>query len=233
MKLEKKVDLALVLSSIAVLLSVYLMAVGVSTSQQPASGPDAFFLEQAREAGIRKRAFEQCLVSPEIDARIQEESAEAGRLGGNGTPFNVIQAPDGTLVPLPGAYPYEAFTDIIDRALAGELTQEEIDNAPDGSTMRPFDAERDYFKGSADAEITIFEYSDYECPFCARVHPVLNQVVANYPNVNWVYRNLPLSFHEQAVPAARAALCIGQEKGNDAFWTFTDTLLANQSVLQS
>ena len=231
MTLEQKVDLAFLLGIIGTVLSLYTIIFGGGTKVVE-TGPEAFYLSQAKEAGIRTKTFEQCIASPEIEARINEEIAEVNGIGGSGTPYNVIATQDGLLVPLPGAYPYEAFADIIDRALAGELTDEEIANSASINDIRPFDPERDYFKGPADAEITIYEWSDYECPFCSRVHPSLQQVVDTYPNVNWVYRNLPLSFHQQAMPAAKAALCIGQEKGNDAFWEFTDTLFADQSVLQ-
>lgn len=231
MKLEHKVNLALTLGILGSVLGIIALTTGTGGSV-PATGPDAFYQAEAKEAGIRSKTFEQCIANPEIEARINEEIAEAGRIGGQGTPFNVIQTPDDLLIAVPGAYPYEAFADIIDRALAGELTEEEKASAISIDDIRPFDANRDYFKGPADAEITIYEWSDYECPYCARVHPSLQQVVDTYPNVNWVYRNLPLSFHPQAMPAAKAALCIGQEKGNDAFWQFTDKVFQDQSVLQ-
>lgn len=230
--MEHKTNIALALGVIAIILSIIALTVGGGT-KTVATGPDAFYLAQAKEAGVKKKTFEKCMASPEIEARIEEEMAEAARIGGQGTPFNVIETPDGTLVPLPGAYPYEAFTDLIDRALAEELTEEELANSYTTEDIRPFDPERDYFKGPADAEITIYEWSDYECPFCARVHPTLQQIVDTYPNVNWVYRHLPLTtLHPQAMPAAKAALCIGQEEGNEGFWQFTDAVFADQSVLQ-
>jgi len=231
MKLEHKTNLALGLGVIAIVLSVIALSMGGGTKIVE-SGPDAFYVAQAKEAGIKTKTFEKCMESPEINARINQDIAEAGRIGGEGTPFNVIALADGTLVPLPGAYPYETFADLIDRGMAGELTEDELANSYSIEDIRAFDPEVDYFKGDVNAEITIYEWSDYECPFCSRVHPTLQRVVDTYPNVNWVYRNLPLSFHAQATPAAKAALCIGQEEGNDAFWQFTDTLFADQSVLQ-
>lgn len=230
MKLEHKTNLALVLGAVAIILSIIALSTGGTKVVE--TGPDAFYKAQAKEAGIRSKTFEQCLASDEINARINRDIAEANSIGGTGTPFNVIEIPDGTLIPIPGAYPYEAFADLIDRALAGELTEEELANSYNIEDIRAFDPEYDYFKGPADAEVTIYEWSDYECPYCAAVHPTLQRVVDTYPNVNWVYRNLPLSFHPQATPAAKAALCIGEEEGNEAFWNFTDTLFADQSVLQ-
>ena len=229
--LQQRANTALFLGVVATILAIVALSTGGTKVVE--TGPDAFYLAQAKEAGIRKSTFEKCMESPEIAQRISDEAQEAASIGGTGTPFNIIETPDGTLVPLSGAYPYEAFADLIDRALAGELTEEELANSYNIEDIRAFDPEVDYFKGPADAEITIYEWSDYECPFCARVHPTLQRVVDTYPNVNWTYRHLPLtSIHPQAVPAAAAALCIGQEEGNDAFWSFTDAVFADQSVLQ-
>ena len=83
--------------------------------------------------------------------------------------------------------------------------------------------------GNPDAETTIVEFSDYECPYCARVHPTLKLVVDESDGkVNWEYRHLPLSIHATAKPAAIAAECVADLAGNDAFWQYSEVLLANQ-----
>lgn len=228
---EQKINLALALGAIGTILSIFLLASGAHI-QPPETGPDAFYRSQAREYGIRKSTFNTCIEDPSIEARVDEEINEAARLGGQGTPFNVIVSESGQMVALPGAYPYQAFMDIINRMKAGELTAEELGSIPEGASMRGFSKERDYFKGNADAPITIFEYSDYECPYCASVHSTLQQVVDTNEDVKWVYRHLPLSFHEQAKPAAIAALCIGKEAGNEGFWGFTDAVFEDQSLLE-
>lgn len=93
--------------------------------------------------------------------------------------------------------------------------------------------EDDYIRGDVDAELTIIEYSDYECPFCQRFHPTMAQVMDEYAGkVRWVYRHFPLtSIHPQATPAAVAAECAGELGGNDSFWEMTDALFENQSTL--
>jgi protein-disulfide isomerase len=87
--------------------------------------------------------------------------------------------------------------------------------------------------GKRDAPVTIVEFSDFQCPFCSRVEPTLQQVRTTYgpDKVRIIWKNQPLSFHEKAKPAAEAAMTVFQLKGNDAFWKFHDTAFKNQSQL--
>jgi protein-disulfide isomerase len=80
------------------------------------------------------------------------------------------------------------------------------------------------------AKLTLVEYSDLECPFCSRFHPVLTQITAEYGSkVAWVYRQFPLSqIHPQALPAAIASECVASKKGNEAFKTFINYIFTNQ-----
>lgn len=87
----------------------------------------------------------------------------------------------------------------------------------------------DHVRGPDDAEITIIEYSDFECPFCGRFHPTMLQVMDAYAGkVRWVLRHFPLSFHPQAEPAALAAECAGEQ---GKFWEFADDMFVNQESL--
>ena len=96
--------------------------------------------------------------------------------------------------------------------------------APSAKSVTP-PGKDDYIRGNENAEITIIEWSDYECPFCARHHPTVQALVDEYDGkVNWVYRHFPLSFHPNAQPTAEAAECAGEQGGSDAFWAFTDAV---------
>lgn len=86
--------------------------------------------------------------------------------------------------------------------------------------------------GDANAPVTIIEFSDYQCPFCARFwSDTLPQIKKNYIDtgkVKLVYRDLPLSFHANAQSAAEAAEC-ADDQGK--FWEMHDKLFANYNSL--
>mgnify|MGYP001581057633 FL=1 len=93
----------------------------------------------------------------------------------------------------------------------------------------PAVTDKDHIRGSKDAKVVLIEYSDFECPFCERHHPSLEQAIEEYgDDVAWVYRHFPLSFHPEAKPAAVASEC-ASEQGK--FWEFADAMFANQSSL--
>ena len=73
----------------------------------------------------------------------------------------------------------------------------------------------DSIKGEADAPVTIVEFSDYECPFCARFYTgAYEQIKTEYIDtgkVKFVYRDFPLNFHPNAQKAAEAAECAGEQ----------------------
>lgn len=83
--------------------------------------------------------------------------------------------------------------------------------------------------GDPKAPITIIEFSDVECPFCARLHPTLEQLVLQSEGqVQWEYRHLPLPTHRNAELGAAATECVGHLTDNDTFWSYLDTILKNQ-----
>jgi protein-disulfide isomerase len=92
----------------------------------------------------------------------------------------------------------------------------------------PPPSQDDHLYGDLDAAVTLIEYSDFECPFCKRFHGTAKQLVdASNGQVNWVYRHFPLGFHNPgAQKQAEAAECAAELGGNEAFWTFTDTIYA-------
>ena len=83
----------------------------------------------------------------------------------------------------------------------------------------------DSVKGDKDAPVTIVEFSDYECPFCTKFYDQsLQQIEKNYIDtgkVKFIYRDFPLSFHQNAQKAAEAAECAGEQ---DKYFEMHDLL---------
>ena len=95
--------------------------------------------------------------------------------------------------------------------------------APGALAVPSVDFAKDHIRGSKDATLAVIEYSDFECPFCKRVHPTYQQIMQQYDGkVLWVYRHFPLSFHKNSEQEAEASECAGELGGNEAFWKFTD-----------
>ena len=69
-----------------------------------------------------------------------------------------------------------------------------------------------FTKGSAKAKITLVEFSDLQCPYCAQLSPILDAVVRDYPGeVRLVFKHFPLSFHSQARAAGAAGIAAGKQ----------------------
>ncbi|MEP7270326.1 MAG: thioredoxin domain-containing protein [Acidobacteriota bacterium] len=74
------------------------------------------------------------------------------------------------------------------------------------------------FLGTSEAPITIYEYSDFQCPYCRRAAATVRKVLETYQGkVKVIFRHLPLPIHPQAFGAAQAAYCADDEKGFAAY----------------
>lgn len=101
-----------------------------------------------------------------------------------------------------------------------------------GKTLvRPFDPDRDHFKGDPDAVITLVEYGDFECPFCSRATGSIDDVIAHYGSrIRVVWRHLPLTrVHPHAVEAALASEAAALQ---GAFFKLAPTMFSHQDHLE-
>jgi protein-disulfide isomerase len=86
--------------------------------------------------------------------------------------------------------------------------------------------------GPADAPVMIIEFTDLQCPYCARfardTWPLLRERYVDTGKIRFATRDLPLPIHEFALPAAVAARCAGQQ---GKFWEYREALFRDQSLL--
>jgi protein-disulfide isomerase len=87
--------------------------------------------------------------------------------------------------------------------------------------------------GGKDAKVTIVEFSDFQCPFCAKGADILKEIKKKYgTKVKVAFKNFPLPFHNHAEQAAVAGLC-ANEQGSDYFWKMHDEMFINQDALDA
>lgn len=192
-------------------------------------------LTSAKDLGLDTKKFEQCLSSEDKKAIVQADMAVASELGVQGTPGFFI---NGRF--LGGAFPFEAFKEIIDKEIAGTATDNCEDYSEEMQTYCSDPANAGFIpearevavgnsavKGKADAKVTIVEFSDFECPFCVRAFPTVQQIVETYPNdVRLVYKHLPLTnIHPNAERAAIASEC-ARDQGK--FWELHDKMFSTE-----
>lgn len=106
---------------------------------------------------------------------------------------------------------------------------------PSQPSMVTASADDDARWGDEDAPVEIIEFSDFQCPYCSRALPALDQIKTTYgEDVSIVYRDLPLvSIHPMAQKAAEAAECVQDKGGDEDFWKFHDKMFANQQALSN
>jgi protein-disulfide isomerase len=205
----------------------------------------------ASEIGLDVAKFKAAIDNPKTKAVVEADMKVANNFGVGGTPAFFINGHS-----FSGAYPLESFKMAIDEdikkvdamlaagtpraSLYATLIKDGLDKAaPRKEEARPGEPQAGEaykaevkgapIKGAKDALVTIVQFSDFQCPFCSRVEPTIDQVMKEYAGkVRVAWRNLPLPFHDKAKPAAIAAMA-ANEQGK--FWQMHDILFKNQQAL--
>ena len=107
--------------------------------------------------------------------------------------------------------------------------------APTQQSIIDVSTDDDSILGDPNAPVTIIEFSDYECPFCARFYlntlPQLKSEYIDTGKVRLIYRDFPLGFHQNAQKAAEATEVARELGGDNAFWKMHDKIFENQDAL--
>lgn len=139
------------------------------------------------------------------------------------------------IIVIGGAYVYTNWDQYATTTLAKNViegTKTEVTPEREKALVDPRRSEHRLVQGGTDPQVTIVEFSDFECPFCSRLHPTLEKIVETYgDDVAWEYRHLPLVSHPNARSSAIASECVADIAGTEAFWNFTKYLFANQRSL--
>ncbi len=201
----------------------------------------------AQELGLPADDFKKALDSGAAKQQIAADMEVARKVGAQGTPNFFVNGR-----PIRGAMPFDAFKKIIDEELAtakqlggdgkdvyAKLMAKASDGPPapkappaPGADAQVFKipADGEHAKGPKDAKITIIEFSEFECPFCGRVTPTIQQLFKDYEGkIRLVFKHNPLPFHPHATPASEAAFAAGAQ---GKFWEMHDKLFANQKALE-
>jgi protein-disulfide isomerase len=203
----------------------------------------------AQEVGLNMAKYKATMDSEKAKERIKKDMDDAAKFGARGTPNFFINGHN-----FRGAQPLEAFKSVVDDELKkadaklasgtprgqlyAALIKDGLEKAaapaptqrpgePDANTRFRADVKGAPVKGAKDALVTIVQYSDFQCPFCSRVEPTINQVMKEYGGkVRVAWRDLPLPFHPNAMPAAIAARAAGEQ---GKFWEMHDKIFADQA----
>lgn len=118
--------------------------------------------------------------------------------------------------------------------IQAELDAEEAKKAEEAEARRAAIEQRiedEPVRGNPDAPVTIVEFSDFQCPYCARGADTVEALLEKYPNdVKFVFQHYPLNFHPWARPSAIAAECVANQD-DDLFWELHDFYFEKQKEI--
>jgi len=196
----------------------------------------------AKSVGLDPAKTMDAITKRKHAARIEQDQDLADDVQASGTPHFFINGRR-----LVGAQPVEKFKELIDEELGkaqallkkGTPAAKLYDTVIKEGKTSTFEKVKiapptkdNPSRGPANAKIIVQIFSDFQCPFCKRVEPTLAELDAAFPKkLRFVWRNKPLPFHKNAMPAALAAMEAFKQKGNDGFWRMHDAFFQDQTRL--
>jgi protein-disulfide isomerase len=200
---------------------------------------DEDLLAIATTAKLDVAAVKSAIEKKKHKAEIEKDQTLADDVNASGTPHFFINGRR-----LVGSQPFEKFKEAIDLELDRAKALVAAGTAPTAvydklqvDAKGPTPPEKKTVaanpkapsRGSASAKVVVQIFSDFQCPFCKRALPALQEVEKAYgAKVRFVFRHMPLAFHKQAKLAAEAAEEVRAQKGAAAFWKMHDTMFEHQ-----
>ncbi|MFH1946906.1 MAG: thioredoxin domain-containing protein [Candidatus Magasanikbacteria bacterium] len=158
------------------------------------------------------KKFSECLDTGKYASAVNADTQLGSSLGVQGTPATFI---NGYLIS--GAYPIEAVKQVIDTLLADGTPDFDFLQDDEGNISKTEMPELPnvIWAGGKDAKVSLVTFSDFECPYCGRFAPTVDQVLADYGDqIRFTFRHYPLSFHANAQKAAEAFECAKEQGVN-------------------
>jgi protein-disulfide isomerase len=208
--------------------------------------PSEFLAGVAKHVGAEMETYQACMSSGRKKPAVEQSVAEGKALGFSGTPSFQFTDTDGATHTLVGALPLSTF----DQWVAALETGQEPPSSkrkepkapelpewarPEGLAPDParpgFTLAGDQYKGNPKAPLVMVEFTDFQCPACARhtleTQDVLDEQFVQSGQVLWVFKHLPLKEHANALTAAAAAECAGDQ---GQFWQMRRLLFDRQAA---
>ena len=174
--------------------------------------------EIAAANGLDVKQFTQCVKDKKYAEKIATDEAEGYKLGAQGTPYSIVLGPRGEKIAIAGAYPLAAWQDLFESLLGisptpkpGDGTLPTATNV--SSTIVLIDTVKEGVWGNPTGTLSLIIYTDFDCPFCKRLHETMLDLSKKFPNdLRWVNRNLPLDvLHPNARLKANAVECAQEQ----------------------
>ncbi len=206
----------------------------------------------AQKLGLNTGKFKAALTSDAVLNKVKADGALAKKVGARGTPNFFVNG-----VQLVGAKPYPAFEAEIKKQIkiAEKLKKDNLSgdalykaavaynkkNAPKAAPkaaappskvdLSKLKIGNSHVKGNKNAKVKIFEFSDFQCPYCSRGNTTVQKVKETYGDkVAVIFKAFPLPFHKQAPAAHHAALAAGKQ---GKFWEMHDLLFAASKTFKT
>jgi protein-disulfide isomerase len=181
-------------------------------------------LEYAKQLHLDLAKFESALNTHKYKSTISESVAEGNALGVTATPTFFI-----TGRKVEGVQSFESLQERVQAALGMDEPPHDGSAGP-GLKLAEANPANAPVRGSPDAAVTITEYADFQCPFCASARSSVDQVLREYPGrVKLVFKSFPLDFHADSRLAHQAALAAGK---HGKFWEMHDLIFARQNTIK-